>query len=84
MYEKGMTLLLDDMIEMDAGLDARQIVTQIDAIIPELLALRRRLTAAAIPPVEPGRLTAALYGALGRGTWDECDPDLDWTRFGAL
>jgi hypothetical protein len=27
--------MLDDMIKMDAGLDARQIVTQIDAIIPE-------------------------------------------------
>jgi hypothetical protein len=65
--------MLDDMTKMDAGLDARQIVTQIDAIIPELLALRRRLTAAAPPPVESGRLTAALYGALGHGTWDEYD-----------
>ena len=76
--------MLDTIIKIDAGLDTRQIVTQIDAIIPELLALRRRLTAATTPPVESGRLTAALYGALGQGTWEEYDTDLDWKRFGAL
>ena len=76
--------MLDTLAKMEAGLDARQIVTQIDAIVPELLALRRRLTAAATPPVESGHLTAALYGALGHGTWDEYDTDLDWTRFSAL
>ena len=75
--------MLDTMIKTDAGLDARQIVTQIDAIIPELLALRRRLTVAPPPSAEPGGLTAALYGVLGQGTWDEYDIDLDWTRFGA-
>lgn len=77
--------MLDTMIKMDAGLDARQIVTQIDAIIPELLALRRRLAVATtMPPAQTGGLTAALYGVLGQGTWDEYDTDLDWTRFGAL
>ncbi len=72
--------MLNTMIKMDAGLDTKQIVTQINAIIPELLALRRRLTVATTtPPAESGGLTAALYGVLGQGTWDEYDPDLDWT-----
>ena len=76
--------MLDAITNTDAGLDARQIVTQIDAIVPELLALRRRLMAATMPPVESGHLTEALYGALGQGTWAEYDADLDWKRFGTL
>jgi hypothetical protein len=72
------------MIKTDAGEEAEQIVTQIDAIIPELLALRRRLTVAATPAAESGHLANALYGALGQGSWEEYDTDLDWVRFGAL
>lgn len=73
----------DAVIKLDLGLDTTQIVKQIDAIIPELLALRRRILAQAVPEVVPGHLTEALYGALGHGTWDEYDVDLDWNRFGA-
>lgn len=75
--------MFDPIINIDAGLDARQLIKQIDAIIPELLALRRQLTAAVTPSAEPHGLSAALYGALGQGTWDEYDLDLDWVRFGA-
>jgi hypothetical protein len=76
--------MLDTMIKMDTGLDAGQIVKQIDTIIPELLALRRRLAiTTTMLPAESGGLTAALYGVLGHGTWDEYAPDLDWARFGA-
>lgn len=59
--------------------ETQQIVARIDAIIQELEALRRQLTLMAAPPTP--NLTAPLFGALGHGTWDEYDPDLDWTQY---
>jgi len=74
--------VIETVIKLDAGADAREIMAQIDAIVPELLALRRRLNAALPAPVAaPRNLTAKLYGALGHGDWDEYDMDLDWVRF---
>lgn len=59
--------------------DPRLVIARIDAIIRELEALRRQLVA----PVTTGmpNLTEQLFGALGHGTWDEYDLQLDWARF---
>ncbi|WP_423222802.1 hypothetical protein [Candidatus Amarolinea aalborgensis] len=71
--------MIETMIKLDAVGDTRQIMAQIDTIIPELLALRRRLIAALPAPVTPSHhLTATLYGALGHGVWEEYDIDIDW------
>ena len=59
-------------------LDPHQIVKRIDAIIQELELLRRQLTT---PPSQPTNLTDQLFGALGTGSWDEYEPNLDWQRF---
>jgi hypothetical protein len=82
--EQEMTMH-ETMTKTGAGSEVEQVVTQIDAIIPELLALRRRLTVAA-PASSPttASTTAELYGALGNGSWEEYDPDVDWVQFGAL
>jgi hypothetical protein len=64
----------EPMIKLDAVGDTRQIMAQIDMIIPELLALRRRLIAVLPAPITTSHhLTATLYGALGHGVWDEYD-----------
>ena len=66
--------MIETMIKLDAIRDTRQIMAQIDTIIPELLALRRRLIAVLPAPITPPHhLTATLYGALGHGVWDEYD-----------
>jgi hypothetical protein len=59
-------------------LDPHQIIKRIDAIILELELLRRQL---ATPPPQPANLTEQLFGALGRGSWDEYEPDVEWQRF---
>jgi hypothetical protein len=64
-----------------AILDSRQIIARIDAIIHELESLRRQLTAVTPPVTSTPHLTERLFGALGQGTWDEYEPDLDWLRF---
>lgn len=55
------------------------ILRRIDAIIQELQELRQIVLVQ--EHVADEALTAQLYGALGQGTWDEYDPDLDWQRF---
>ena len=55
------------------------VVTRIDAIIQELQALRELVAREVSSPTDD--LTEQLFGALGQGTWDEYDPDLDWIRF---
>ena len=57
------------------------IIRQIDTIIRELQELQRLLSAQARPT--NGNLTDQLYGALGRGSWEEYDLHLDWQRFSA-
>jgi len=61
--------------------DVQQVIERIDAITRELEALRRQVMQSK-GTVKPG-LAARLFGALGRGTWDEYDPNLDWLRFRA-
>ena len=56
------------------------VLRRIDAIIRELQELRRVVLVQ--ERSADGNLTAQLYGALGQGTWDEYDSDLDWQRFG--
>jgi hypothetical protein len=55
------------------------ILKRIDAIIQELQELRQIVLVQ--EHVADGNLTAQLYSALGQGTWDEYDLDLDWQRF---
>ena len=55
------------------------ILDRIDAIIQELQELRQAVLTQTRPVEE--NLAAQLYGALGQGTWDEYDPQLDWQRF---
>lgn len=66
---------------MSTSLDANRIIARIDAVIHELEALRQQLIAPASPSTSD--LTDLLFGALGRGTWEEYDLNLDWARFGA-
>ena len=63
------------------NLDRQQILARIDAVIQELQMLRRQLLT---PTKQTAGLTEQLFGALGRGSWDEYDLNLDWVRFGAL
>ncbi len=60
--------------------DQRQVIARIDTIIRELEGLRRQL---ATPPKTTVTTSIAeeLFGAAGRGTRDEYDPNLDWARF---
>ena len=63
-----------------ADLDTKLVVERIDAMVRELEEMRRVLTA--MPKREtPAGLTEELFGALGRGTWEEYDVNLDWARF---
>jgi hypothetical protein len=55
------------------------IVKRIDAILLELQELRRAILVQSQP--RNGNLSEQLYGALGQGSWDEYDRDLDWQRF---
>jgi hypothetical protein len=55
------------------------ILERIDAIIRELQELRHAVLVQ--ERSSEGNLAEQLYGALGQGTWDEYDPDLDWQRF---
>lgn len=60
--------------------DVQQAIARIDAIIHQLEVLRRDLNA--VPTDSPAKSrTQALFGAAGKGTRDEYDLNLDWTRF---
>jgi hypothetical protein len=56
------------------------IIKKIDAIVHELQELRRTIQVQIRPPET--NLAEQLYGALGRGSWEEYDHDLEWRRFG--
>lgn len=56
------------------------ILQRIDAIIAELQALRQQVLIKQ-PSKPPANLVDEMAGALGQGTWDEYDPQLDWKRF---
>jgi len=57
------------------------ILQRIDAIISELQALRQQVLTIQPHDTPSANLVEELAGALGQGTWDEYDPDLDWKRF---
>lgn len=57
------------------------VLERIDAILRDLLELRQ--TVVAQGRAARGNLARELFGALGRGTWEEYDLDLDWQRFGS-
>jgi hypothetical protein len=56
-----------------------RILERIDAIIQELQELRQEVLTRDRHSEQ--NLAAQLYGAWGKGTWDEYDPHLDWQRF---
>lgn len=58
------------------------ILQRLDAILRELQDLREMVAHAPVNATA-GNLAQQLYGVLGRGTWDEYDPALDWQRFNA-
>jgi len=57
------------------------ILQRIDAIIAELQALRQQVLIKQPSPIPSANLVDEMAGALGQGTWDEYDPQLDWKRF---
>lgn len=63
----------------DTGMPSEAVLERIDAILRELLELRQ--TVAAQGRVARGNLAKELFGALGRGTWEEYNLDQDWQRF---
>lgn len=58
---------------------AATLLERIDAIARELEELRKVVWLQAQLPER--NLTNRLYGALGQGSWDEYDLELDWQRF---
>jgi hypothetical protein len=54
------------------------ILRRIDAIIQELQELCQVVLVQR--PSSEAKLAEQLYSALGQGSWDEYDPDLDWPR----
>ncbi len=59
------------------------VLQRLDAIIAELQALRQQVLTIQPSIAPPANLVDELAGALGQGTWDEYDPQLDWKRFNA-
>jgi hypothetical protein len=60
-------------------IDREQMLTRIESAIRELETLRRQLIE---PVVTVGNLAEQMFGALGHGSWEEYDLNLDWARFG--
>jgi hypothetical protein len=58
---------------------AETLLDKIDAIAHELEELRQAILLQIRPPDR--NLADQLYGALGQGSWDEYDLNLDWQRF---
>ncbi len=58
------------------------ILQRIETIMQELAELRQMVLLTQSEPAAGG-LAQQLYGALGHGSWEEYDPQLDWQRFGA-
>jgi len=63
----------------DTERPAEAVLERIDVILRELLELRQTIVAQG--RAAGGNLARELFGALGRGTWEEYQPDLDWQRF---
>jgi len=63
----------------DTQLPSEGVLERIDAILRELLELRQ--TVVAHGHAARGNMATDLFGALGHGTWEEYDFDVDWRRF---
>ncbi len=59
------------------------ILQRIETIMQELAELRQMVLLAQSEAPAAGGLAQQLYGALGHGSWEEYDLQLDWQRFGA-
>ena len=60
-------------------LPSEALLERIDVIAHELEELRQLVLTQLRP--SDRNLADQLYGALGQGSWDEYDLDLDWQRF---
>jgi hypothetical protein len=58
------------------------ILERIETMMRELAELRQMVLRTQSEPVA-GDLAQQLYGALGHGSWEEYDLQLDWKRFSA-
>lgn len=58
---------------------ADMLLKRIENIVHELAELRQAVLMQARP--KERNLADQLYGALGQGSWEEYDLDLDWHRF---
>jgi hypothetical protein len=58
------------------------ILQRIETIMRELAELRQMVLRTQSEPAAGG-LAQQLYGALGHGSWEEYDAQLDWQRFSA-
>ena len=58
---------------------AEVLLERIEVLAQELAELRQTVLMQTRPADR--NLAAQLYGALGQGSWDEYDLDLDWQRF---
>ncbi len=67
-------------MDLQTNQSSQVLLRRIDAIMRELQALRQSVKAMQTNVPETD-LAQQLYGALGKGSWDEYDPDLDWQRF---
>jgi hypothetical protein len=60
------------------------LLQRIDAMTRELQELRRLILAQSRSPVQTDSATdlvAQLAGALGQGSWEEYEDDIEWERF---
>ena len=63
----------------ETQLPSEAVLERIDAILRELLELRQAVVAQG--HAAGGNMATELFGALGHGTWEEYDLDVDWRRF---
>ena len=66
-------------MEVEMESTAATLLERIDSIAREVEELRKAVWLQAQLPER--NLANRLYGALGQGSWDEYDLELDWQRF---
>jgi hypothetical protein len=66
-------------VELEMDSTAATLLERIDTIARELEELRKAVWLQTQLPEK--NLANRLYGALGQGSWDEYDLELDWQRF---
>lgn len=71
-------------LQPTAQVSADVLLQRIEAMTRELQELRRLILAQPRPPVQTDSaadLVAQLAGALGQGSWEEYEDDVEWERF---